>query len=419
MIITVPRWSQRQLSLSRAMVAVVLLVSAATFAHGQTQRFCEGELGQADWACEALSPVAAEVFEEFLPLPGSPDPANPAKYKQIAGDLGFDEDTGMRNDKAAVFVVTEGTYFCMLAESNGEAVLFDAPEGSFVSSTTRYPTSSWLPQSVGALLAEGTKLKYIVYTHVHWDHIGAAGLVADYFSADEPMAISSRRPRRMLKGKEKRDPNTSFGNNRGVPLPEWYQEEMLEVGGLRFALDKAHVHQAGDYLIRLDKNDPANADAGIATTIVMVTDAIFPGWSPFFSFAVAEDAQGYLEGLEQVNEVDFDVLVGGHISRLGTKEDVQIKVDYFGDILAGAEHALATVAASDVAVGTGVFDPTNANAGNTWLVFNEYIDRVVDVCYDYVLDTSGRRRDWLAELAGVEVTLRSHCTVMQSFVRIG
>lgn len=34
--------------------------------------------------------------------------------------------------KAAVFVLTAGSYFCMVAESNGEAVLFDAPEGIVV-----------------------------------------------------------------------------------------------------------------------------------------------------------------------------------------------------------------------------------------------------------------------------------------------
>ena len=100
------------------------------------------------------------------------------------------------------------------------------------------------------------------------DHIGAAGLVADYFAADEPVAISSRRSRWALKAKDKGDPDTVFGNNRGVPLPEWYQEEVLEVGGLRFALDKIHIHQAGDYLIRLDKNDPTNADSGTTRTKV-------------------------------------------------------------------------------------------------------------------------------------------------------
>lgn len=52
----------------------------------------------------------------------------------------------------------------------------DPPPGSFVSSTTKYPTSSWLPESVGALLAEGTKLEYIVYTHAHWVSVARSPL---------------------------------------------------------------------------------------------------------------------------------------------------------------------------------------------------------------------------------------------------
>lgn len=67
-------------------------------------------------------------------------------------------------------------------------------------------------------------------------------------------------------------------------------------------------------------------------------------------------------------DVDFDVLVGGHLTRLGTKEDIQIKVDFFADILEGAQLGLATISVPDVATGTGVFDPANPNAGNTWCV---------------------------------------------------
>lgn len=32
----------------------------------------------------------------------------------------------------------------------------------------RYPSGSWLPESVKSLLGEKTELKYIVYTHGHW-----------------------------------------------------------------------------------------------------------------------------------------------------------------------------------------------------------------------------------------------------------
>lgn len=42
------------------------------------------------------------------------------------------------------------------------------------------------------------------------------------------------------------------------------------------------------------------------------------------------------------------------------------------------------------------------------LLFNELFDRVVEVCYDYVLDSSARGRDWRTDLAGVDPTLRSH-----------
>ncbi len=63
---------------------------------------------------------------------------------------------------------------------------------------------------------------------------------------------------------------------------------------------------------------------------------------------------------------DFDVLVGGHITRLGTKQDVQILLDYADDILKGAELGIASVSAPDVFAGTGIADPANPNVGN-WM----------------------------------------------------
>ena len=92
-------------------------------------RRCEGELGETGWACDSFAPVPSEVFETFDPLPGTPDPSNPTRYRQIEGQPAFDEDSGERNSNPAVFVLTEGIVFCMLVESDGEAALFDVPEG--------------------------------------------------------------------------------------------------------------------------------------------------------------------------------------------------------------------------------------------------------------------------------------------------
>ncbi|CAN0190058.1 unnamed protein product, partial [Discosporangium mesarthrocarpum] len=89
-------------------------------------------------------------------------------YQQIAGNPAFDAD-GSRNDNSAVFVITEGVYFFMVAESNGVATLFDAPEGKGKQVFNEaFPTSSWIPESIKAIIGADTKLKYIVYSHVHW-----------------------------------------------------------------------------------------------------------------------------------------------------------------------------------------------------------------------------------------------------------
>ena len=111
-----------------SVASVALVCSLVSI--GQSDKFCEGELGESPWSCETVSPVNPEVYSAgWLPLP-SATPGNPALYQQIAGEPAFDEATGERNGNAAVFALYDGTaYQCMLAESNGVAALFDAPEG--------------------------------------------------------------------------------------------------------------------------------------------------------------------------------------------------------------------------------------------------------------------------------------------------
>ena len=60
------------------------------------------------------------------------------------------------------------------------------------------------------------------------------------------------------------------------------------------------------------------------------------------------------------------MLVGGHLSRLGNKADVQRAVDFFVDVVAGAEAGVAIVTIPGTIAGTGIADPANPNFGNTW-----------------------------------------------------
>ncbi|CAN0337893.1 unnamed protein product, partial [Discosporangium mesarthrocarpum] len=62
----------------------------------------------------------------------------------------------------------------------------------------------------------------------------------------------------------------------------------------------------------------------------------------------------------------FDVLVAGHITRLGTKQDVKDTLEFYGDVIDGTLMGLSTV--PDVSTGTGVGTPGNPNFGNVWWV---------------------------------------------------
>lgn len=60
------------------------------------------------------------------------------------------------------------------------------------------------------------------------------------------------------------------------------------------------------------------------------------------------------------------MLVCGHITRLGTKEDVQVQVDFYADVLAGVTLGFSTISFTDIAIGIGIGDPTSPNLGNQW-----------------------------------------------------
>lgn len=91
--------------------------------------------------------------------------------------------------------------------------------------------------------------------------MGGTRFVVDYFADDEPIAISSKRTRRAIKLRAKKDPTTVFGNNRDVPIPVAWGDTIV-VGGLQFLFETVHVHKTGDSFVLLDKNLPQNAAEG-------------------------------------------------------------------------------------------------------------------------------------------------------------
>ena len=54
--------------------------------------------------------------------------------------------------------------------------------------------------------------------------------------------------------------------------------------------------------------------------VLMLVDIIFPGWIPFPYLAIAKDTAGFIEAHDiALNNYDFDTIVAGHLTRLGTR----------------------------------------------------------------------------------------------------
>jgi len=59
---------------------------------------------------------------------------------------------------------------------------------------------------------------------------------------------------------------------------------------------------------------------------LMLVDVIFPGWVPFLYLAIAKDVDGFIKAHDiALNNYDFDTLVPGHFTRLGTRNDVIVQ----------------------------------------------------------------------------------------------
>ena len=65
----------------------------------------------------------------------------------------------------------------------------------------------------------------------------------------------------------------------------------------------------------------------------MLVDVIFPGWIPFPYLAVANDVTGFIKAHDiALNRYDFDTFVGGHLTRLGTRDDVKVQKEFVSDL---------------------------------------------------------------------------------------
>lgn len=267
-----------------------------------------------------------------------------------------------------VFEVTDGLYQSIFLTTSDGVVVVDAPPTighnllRAISSVTTAPVT------------------HTVYSHHHADHIGAMSLF------DGARRYAHREVGKLLR--QTPDPNR--------PLPDVTFEDRLTL----------HV---GDDVIQLDYHGPNHAPGNIfvhlpAQRVLMLVDVVFPGWVPFAYLAESQNIPGYLEAPTRALEYDFETFVGGHLTRLGSRDDVVAHQQYVADIKTQAESAISTFNIDQV---YGEVDDTNP-----WAIFNGYLNGVTTQASDAVT------AKWIDKLGGADVYTWSNTYAAVESLRI-
>jgi hypothetical protein len=103
-----------------------------------------------------------------------------------------------------------------------------------------------------------------------------------------------------------------------------------------------------------------------------------------------------------LNNYDFDKFVGGHVTRLGTSQDILTQKEFVSDLKAAAQTGLKNVSFSSVAQEVGGFS-------NPWLVTKTYFDTI---------STDIMKDKWESRLGGVNVFLAYNCNAMTRSLRV-
>jgi glyoxylase-like metal-dependent hydrolase (beta-lactamase superfamily II) len=276
-----------------------------------------------------------------------------------------------------LYWVTDGSYNTIFLVTEKGVVAVDAPPS--------------IGKNYLKAIAEVTNkpIAYVIYSHAHLDHIGAAGIFpknATYIAQQET-AGELQRAKSVAKNASMVPP---------IPTVSFSKNYTLQIGNQTLNLDYyGNNHLPGNIFIYAPKQK-----------VLMVVDIVFPGWVPFPYLAIAKDVAGFIKAHDiALNNYDFNTIVAGHLTRLGTRNDVIIQKEFVSDLEKAASKANQEVLFSKVAQQVVSFD-------NPWLLFSKYIDAINENCVKDMLPKWGNR------IGGAEQFMSTHCFSMAEAERV-
>ncbi|HYQ09882.1 MAG TPA: MBL fold metallo-hydrolase, partial [Gaiellaceae bacterium] len=227
--------------------------------------------------------VDTATFPDYAPVPRSA--LGPA-----INDQGYYVGRVERN----LYWITDGTYQSAFLTTSDGVVLLDAPPtiGNNIKRAV---------DEIASANGVSNKITYLVYSHHHADHVGAASL----FDKNVTRIGHEDTRRLLLRDNDPARP----------PNEETFQDRRtLEIGGERIDLAwHGANHSPDNIIIHLPDHDA-----------LMLIDVVNPGWVPVYVSNLTEDIPGYLEAPANALAYPWKHFIGGHVGRLGTRDDVKL-----------------------------------------------------------------------------------------------
>jgi glyoxylase-like metal-dependent hydrolase (beta-lactamase superfamily II) len=270
--------------------------------------------------------------------------------------------------RGGLYWVTDGVYQCMFLVTGQGVIVADAPPS----------IGPNILKAIASVTSE--PITHVVYSHFHADHIGAAGLFPRTATVIAHAATAAYLRR-------DKDPN------RPVPTVTFTDSYTL---------------RAGDQILQLSYKGENETQGNIfiyapRQKVLMLVDVIFPGWVPFDYLAVSIDVPGTIAAYDQTLAYPFDTFVGGHLTRLGTRQDVLMGREYMQDLKDDTAAALQAVPFAAVVEKVGY--------ENVYALAKTYYDTVIDMAAKAML------AKWQGRLGGADVFTRDNCYAMQTSLR--
>jgi glyoxylase-like metal-dependent hydrolase (beta-lactamase superfamily II) len=219
-----------------------------------------------------------------------------------------------------LFWVTDGAYNTIFLVTDKGIVAVDAP-----------PT---IGKNYLKAISEVTDkpITHVIYSHAHIDHIGAAGMFPKnaVIIAQEETAAELQRAKTI---------STNASMVLPIPTETFSNNYTLQIGNQTLQLDYyGNNHSPGNIFIYAPKQK-----------VLMLVDVVFPGWAPFPYLATAKDVAGFIKSHDiALNNYDFNTFVGGHLTRLGTINDVILQREFVSDLERAAAQANQQVSFGEI-----------------------------------------------------------------------